>query len=492
MNLHIKLLSICAVLLLAGCNARVSTHITKAYPETDVKQEIKMVKTDDLLPENTEVIGKVKVGDKGATATSKCTYPKVIEIAKEEARKAGGNAIRITQHKIPDYHCTCHRIKADILRIENVDSYLFGMPLKKTENIEISDSNYTVLNIYRPNEIGLNPAYNLHLGDVILCRVQRDYKKTVLIKTDSASTLWVKTESKEEIPVDFKPGQVYYLHCGSTAGALVPRPNLSLMGNGRNKEEFLSFNPKNYDATVDTFEITKKGKSISYGRASSTANGDSSSSKHINGQNLKEPKKMVIAINVGYSRRLGLTSKDVLPQFVEHMENVKNGYNVGLDFTGFPSEVVGAGAKLAVFCASRMRTINYIDENNTPATHDVNDTYTIPLVGPMLTTRIHPGDMNKVILADFSMGYMGYTERGGDAYSSYKCKGGTMYLSFDLGFDYWFDHNGAIGCKLSIIAGSLSKYTIKKDGRNEVYKFEKDNREDLSRIDFSIGIRFGK
>lgn len=491
MKIYIKLLSICTILLLAGCNARVSTHITKAYPATDIKQDIKVIKTDDLLPENTEVIGNVKVGDKGATATSKCTYPKVIEIAKEEARKAGGNAIRITQHKIPDYHCTCHRIQADILRVENVDSYLFGMPQKKAGNIEMRDSNYAVLNIYRPDEIGLSPAYNLHFGDVTLCRVQKGYKKTVLIKADSASTLWVKTESKEEIPVNLKLGHVYYLRCGAIAGALIPRPTLSLMESGLNKEEFLSFNPKNFDATVDTFEITKKGDSISYRKTSSTAR-DYSSSKFINGQDLKEPKKMVLSINAGYSRRLGKIFKDVLPQFVEHMENIKNGYNVGLDFTGFPSEVIGAGAKFSMFRASDMRTINYINEHNMPDTHNVNDVYTIPLVGPMLTTRLHSADMNKVLLANFSIGYMGYAERGGDAFSSYKCKGGTMYLSLDFGFDYWFRRNGAIGFKLSIISGSLSKYTIMKDGRNEVYKFEKDNREDLSRIDFSIGIRFGK
>lgn len=493
MNLHIKLSGICAVLLLTGCNAKVSTHITKAYPETDIKQEIKVVKANDVIPENTEVIGHVKVGDKGATATSKCTYSKVIEKAKEEARKAGGNAIRITQHKTPNIHCTCHRIKADILRIDNVDSYLFGMPLKKAEDTEVRDSNYAVLNIYRPHEIGLSPAYNLHFGDVTLCRVPKDYKKTILIKADSISTLWVKTEAKEEIPADLKPGHVYYLRCGETAGAIVPRPVLFLAEDGRNKDEFMSYNPNKFDASVDTFVIAKGGNSISYGKTSPMANSDTSSIDHTNEQKFKEPKKMVLSFNGGYSRRLGEISKEVLPQYIEHMKSIKNGYNFGLDFSGFPSEVVGAGIKFSMFRASDMRTIQYIDEEyDRPVTHNVNDVYTMPLVGPMLATRFHSEDMRKVILANLSFGYMGFTNKGGDAFSSIKCKGGTVYLSMDLGFDYWFNLNGAIGFKLSLISGSLSRYTLERDGKKELHNLEKDERENLSRIDFSIGIRFGK
>ena len=141
----IQLSGICVILslILTGCNAKVSTQITKTYPAIDSTQNIHVLRWEESLPENTEVIGMVEVGDNGLTGNSKCTYEAVIEKAKEEARKAGGNAIKITKHKIPDVISSCHRITADILRIENADSYLFGMMPKQT-----ADSNYATLNIF--------------------------------------------------------------------------------------------------------------------------------------------------------------------------------------------------------------------------------------------------------------------------------------------------------------------------------------------------------
>ncbi|MBO7427217.1 MAG: hypothetical protein J6U08_00725 [Paludibacteraceae bacterium] len=494
MKIYIKSLSICTILLLAGCNAKVSTQITKAYLETDVKQEIKMVKTDDLLPENTEVIGKVKVGDKGATATSKCTYPKVIEKAKEEARKAGGNAIRITQHKVPDFRCTCHRIKADILRIENVDSYLFGMSQKTAKDLEVRDSNYAVLNIYRPHEIGLRPAFNLHLGDVTLCRVPRDYKKTVLVKTDSISTLWIKTESKEEISADLKPGHVYFLRCEITTDAFTPRTSLSLSEGENGMNEFQAFNVKEIDPIVDTFEIVKGKSHISYGMNPAKAEVDSvSSNGHAKEQKPTEPQKIVFAINGGYSRRIGKIAQDVPRELVDHMKSIKNGFHVEADFYGFFSEMVGAGAKLAFFDASdaKMVKVNNTYDNSFSYVK-VNDKYAIPLLGPTLTSRFLSRDLRNAFMMTCSIGYMGYTNRGEYASSKYKITGNAMYASVDFGYDHWMSQNVAVGFKISLIGSSLSKYTLEQDGKKEEVKLEKDKHESLTRIDFSIGMRFGK
>jgi len=41
-------------------------------------------------------LGKIKIGDTGFSTD--CSYEKAIEIAELEARKVGGNAVKITKH----------------------------------------------------------------------------------------------------------------------------------------------------------------------------------------------------------------------------------------------------------------------------------------------------------------------------------------------------------------------------------------------------------
>lgn len=62
-----------------------------------------------------KVIGVVSIGDTGLSIN--CDWIDVLEIAKEKARNAGGDAIQLTSVKSPDISSTCYRITANILKI---------------------------------------------------------------------------------------------------------------------------------------------------------------------------------------------------------------------------------------------------------------------------------------------------------------------------------------------------------------------------------------
>lgn len=92
------------------------TSLAKTYPPIDYREEIRVIDLDKPIPDNAEQLGEVKIGDSGFTA--KCHYDLVIETAKMEARKAGGNVIKITEHKLPTVMgSTCHRISVLILKV---------------------------------------------------------------------------------------------------------------------------------------------------------------------------------------------------------------------------------------------------------------------------------------------------------------------------------------------------------------------------------------
>ena len=105
---------------LTACSPKINTQITKTYPTISYNQEVKVFGLKTVLPANVEVIGSVKIGDSGLTLN--CTYEIVLENAKNEARKIGGNAIIITEHLYPNLlGSSCHRIKAHILKIIDFD-----------------------------------------------------------------------------------------------------------------------------------------------------------------------------------------------------------------------------------------------------------------------------------------------------------------------------------------------------------------------------------
>lgn len=72
-------------------------------------------------------LGYVAVGDTGFSTD--CSYETVVGKAKMEARKNGGNVIRIIKHTMPDIMSTCHRITAEVYRVDGSGSNSNATPI---------------------------------------------------------------------------------------------------------------------------------------------------------------------------------------------------------------------------------------------------------------------------------------------------------------------------------------------------------------------------
>ena len=74
------------------------------------------------MPISPQVIGDIKIGDPGLTIN--CNYKTVLQIAVNEAKKIGANALKITEHKLPNtLGSSCHRIKVLAFRVDDVSPY---------------------------------------------------------------------------------------------------------------------------------------------------------------------------------------------------------------------------------------------------------------------------------------------------------------------------------------------------------------------------------
>jgi hypothetical protein len=244
-----------SAILLSSCSPKITTSISKQYATLDYQEEVRVFNLDESVPYDFEELGIVKIGDTGFSTN--CGWEVVIERAKSEARKVGGNALKITEHILPTMMgSSCHRITAQILRIENFDSTL---PVSTVDST-LLNKDYALIHFYRYSGVGALVSYDIHLGDTVLCRASNNWKKTVKVRKEGYNTVWAKTETKIEIPVNIKMGQEYYIRCGISMGVMVGHPVLTLVDNNSGRLEYQSIKykkPENSDAI-----LMKDGRTI--------------------------------------------------------------------------------------------------------------------------------------------------------------------------------------------------------------------------------------
>lgn len=116
------------ILILSGCSIGIKTTIIKNYPGLDSLQEIKILDVWQSAPSNAIEVGNVTIYD---NMTIHCDSAVVFSAAKNEARKAGGNILKITEHLYPSLVSSCHRIKALILKVDDSHDTLFTKQTEK-------------------------------------------------------------------------------------------------------------------------------------------------------------------------------------------------------------------------------------------------------------------------------------------------------------------------------------------------------------------------
>jgi hypothetical protein len=224
-------------IILAACAPSVTTKLIKTYSSLDFNEEVTVIDITEVPPESATEIGTVKIGDTGFSTD--CGWGVVIEEAKKEARKAGGNAIKIIEHFPPSvFGSSCDRITALILKIDD-PKYISKMK-EKISPIVDSTWNYAKLYVYRPGGTGFLISYDLYLGDSVLCTVNNSSTREIKITKEGMYSLWARTEVKTEIPIYIQFGREYYLKCSLAMGILVGQPQLQLVDYVQGKSQYNS------------------------------------------------------------------------------------------------------------------------------------------------------------------------------------------------------------------------------------------------------------
>ena len=106
-------MAVVITMLLCGCSLSVKTATNGYYVP---QNEVKIIQTGQVIPEDAIRIGSVETGEKGATPAKECTYSACIDAIVEEAKKMGGNIVYIVSVKEPSgfWGSTCYYVTADV------------------------------------------------------------------------------------------------------------------------------------------------------------------------------------------------------------------------------------------------------------------------------------------------------------------------------------------------------------------------------------------
>lgn len=105
---------VAVIAAMSSCNPLVRNSITQTYPQSKQPVDITVLELGSPEPQQAEKIGSIAIEEGGFTTN--CSYEVVLHYARVEAAQSGGDIIRITDHKTPNFWSSCHRIAADVYR----------------------------------------------------------------------------------------------------------------------------------------------------------------------------------------------------------------------------------------------------------------------------------------------------------------------------------------------------------------------------------------
>jgi len=222
-----------------------------------------------------------------------------------------------------------------------------------------------------------------------------------------------------------------------------------------------------------------------------------------------------LGVNIGYSGRTASMKGDLTSQQKSYIESGKQGIAFGGDVAYFFKNDIGIGLVYSQFRSSS--SVGSMSEKYSADTtifySSMSDQYSITFIGPIFAIRKLSKNGKHAFLLNFGLGYLGYVDDGKAMLNYYTVRntnntvstyafsqpkitatqeGNTLGTLFLLGYDFKITSHVAIGLQLSVVRGSLSKIEQIVGGKSTTISLDSENREDLSRLDCSVGLRFFK
>jgi hypothetical protein len=200
--------------------------------------------------------------------------------------------------------------------------------------------------------------------------------------------------------------------------------------------------------------------------------------------------KLRIGFFGGWSYMTGKISDKNPPFMQEYLKELKSGFHIGGDVTYFTSKNIGFGLKYSMLnTANQLDNINVVDTlTGRVRTGKLKDDITIQYFGPTICTRISSLNRKTHFISNISFGY----KNNATVVDNFTLTSGTFGAIWDLGVDFSIDKNLLLGMFFAYQTGTLNQYNYDDGKQSKIIKLDKDNLENISRIDLSVVLRWSK
>ncbi len=193
-------------------------------------------------------------------------------------------------------------------------------------------------------------------------------------------------------------------------------------------------------------------------------------------------------LNIGYSYRLFSEVNELFVnqnQFTDHNNSLKHGLQISFTYDYLIKPYLGLGFKTSAFNSAQT---TYSAKDSMDIKDDIYMFYAGPSVKYIFPTFSNNWSINIRATA----GYLSFrnssqipalSQSGTVVPASLTYKGATIGYGLDLGLDYKINSFTSVGCNAGFFGGNLSKLTLGED------KITLNNKENLNRLDITIGVR---
>jgi hypothetical protein len=176
-------------------------------------------------------------------------------------------------------------------------------------------------------------------------------------------------------------------------------------------------------------------------------------------------------------------------EFRDYYQNLKTGYNLGLDVNYYFNKTIGVGLKYNYF-ASSSSTEGTSNEGGILSEWNISENIMINFAGPTFLARFLSAKNNNAFILGASVGYIWYKD---DAVllDPVIISGSSLGLNFDASYHISISKKLFLGISGSTTLGFLPTLTI-DDGINaQTFDFDSfSNYKNISRVDLSIKLGF--
>jgi|GEM_PF-450036 len=205
-------------------------------------------------------------------------------------------------------------------------------------------------------------------------------------------------------------------------------------------------------------------------------------------------RKWELSVHGGWSYRLAKLSDQVPSDLINYGNKLRSGYHLGADVDFYWMENMGIGLKYSRF-GSEGSAENVILIDNTTGQvigqGDMGDDIVVHFIAPSFNYRYIFPRSKAALQAHYAIGFLSYINHSllvGQYFTTTAQNFGTSlgaHLTVPLGQRLSF-MAGA-----TLLGGSFGEFKIHRSGMIQTIKAEDDNeRENVSRIDISAGLRF--